>query len=275
MAYRVRPELPGEIHGGLQTGARLDHSSSSALVRPRRTPRRPDCPRHRPRCRATLNRRRWEAAGALAVAALVMGACNVAVSADGPGYSYNSPSPGTVIVSAPSTAGLNQREFFFDQSAPVEADSTVCATFASGQDIDQQGVALRINVTSNGTTGITVSRNIFGNVFNVFNVHVWNTGTDPSSPFEIIGQVTATSLPAGVPVYPLTMCARTVDDEVQFTVSRFPGPTRWGDPGASGQATLPPGAPATGQGGYFAAHMTPGTSMTFKNLTVDGSVSTP
>ena len=47
---------------------------------------------------------------------------------------------------------------------------------------------------------------------------------------------------------------------------------RWGSASQGGQAILPPGAPTSGLGGWFAGHLRPGTSMTFSDLTVDGTV---
>ena len=37
----------------------------------------------------------------------------------------------------------NNREFFWARQGHTEADQTVCATFASGQGIDQQGIVIR------------------------------------------------------------------------------------------------------------------------------------
>jgi hypothetical protein len=59
------------------------------------------------------------------------------------GYSYSAPSPGIVVVTAPNSSGGNNREFFWARQGHIEADQTVCATFASGQGIDQQGIVIR------------------------------------------------------------------------------------------------------------------------------------
>jgi len=45
-----------------------------------------------------------------------------------------------------------------------------------------------------------------------------------------------------------------------------------GSASQGGQAILPPGAPTSGLGGWFAGHLRPGTSMTFSDLTVDGTL---
>jgi hypothetical protein len=216
------------------------------------------------------------AAGGLIVVGVLLGACNVVVSNDGPSYSYSNADPGLVTVTAPSNAGSNEREFFYDQSSPVEADSTVCATFADGHDIDQQGIVLRLNWNSSGVTGITVSRNIFSNVFNVFNFHAWDTGADPSAPFSLFGDATVTNLSAIFVRYPIRMCAQIVGNTVEF-VEWTPGQPEpaWGSVAQGGSATIPADAPATGKGGYFISHLVPGTSTTFEGLTVDGVTVNP
>ena len=202
--------------------------------------------------------------------------CTTRVTRDCSGYTYATPSPGTVVVTAPKSSGANNREFFWGLRGRGEADLTVCATFSSGDGIDQQGIALRLNATaSGGTTGITVTRNIWMDAFNVFNFHVWNTAADPSTPFTQFGSKVIRGLPVRRPVYPLRMCARAVSttDEVEFVVwtSGQKEPT-WGSTTQGGEARIPAGAPSSGRGGWFAGHLTPGTSMTYRDLTVDGMV---
>jgi hypothetical protein len=200
------------------------------------------------------------------------------VTPDCSGYSYSNPSPGTVVVTAPKASGGNNREFFWSRSDRIEPDPTVCATFMTGQGIDQQGVVLRLNETADGdVTGISVTRNVWLGVFNTFNSHVWNTGADPTDPFRQFGSTVLRALPVRPAVYPLHLCARVAPatNDVQFLVWRN-GQAKppWGSTAQGGEATIPPGAPATGRGGWFAGHLTPGTSMTYSNLSVDGSVPT-
>ena len=176
------------------------------------------------------------------------------------------------MVKALKKSGANERQFFWDRKSPVEADSTVCATFASGGGLDQQGVVLRLNDATDDLTGITVTRNVFAYDFQTFNFHDWNTGSDPSSPFTQFGSVTISALPYAPAAYPLSLCARTVSatDEVQFVVwtAGMKQPT-WGDPTWGGEATIPAGAPTSGQGGFFVGHVRPGMPTTFTNLSVD------
>lgn len=204
--------------------------------------------------------------------------CTSRVTPDCSRYTYSSPSPGTVVVTAPKTSGGNNREFFWGLRGPIGADMTVCATFASGVGIDQQGVVVRMNTAvGGGVTGISVTRNIWLGAFDVFNFHVWNTAADPSTPFTQFGSVAVPELPVTPSVYPLSMCVRTVSasDDVQFVVwTKGQTRPRWGSGTQGGEAQIPAGAPATGRGGWFAGHLTPGTTMTYRDLSVDGTVAT-
>jgi hypothetical protein len=202
--------------------------------------------------------------------------CISRVTPDCEEYTYTSPGPGTVVVAAPRSSAGNNREFFWSPTGPIRPDLTVCATFAGGTGIDQQGVVLRLSLLAHGrVSGITVTRNVWGSAFDVFNYHVWNTLTDPAEPFTQFGSTVIRALPVAPEVYPLHLCARTVSatDSVEFVVWTA-GRTRppWGSADQSGQATIPSGAPTSGRGGWFAGHLQPGTSMTYRDLTVDGQV---
>jgi hypothetical protein len=223
--------------------------------------------------------------------------CNVPVTPDGTPYTYTvSNGGGTVTVMASATTGENNREFFWSPYSPYEAYSTVCATFSSGPGIDQQGqpdqqgILLRLNDDGgDNITGITVMRNIIFDDYQIFNFHVWNVA-DTAAPYEQFGATSLSWIPFAPPLYPLSMCARIVpvvsgSSEVQFVVwypePTLPSgaanpcqtrPTVWGDTTCGGEAALPSNAPEAGQGGFYAGHLVPGTSMTYTNLMVDGAV---
>ena len=120
-------------------------------------------------------------------------------------------------------------------------------TFLNGKGFDQQGIVLRLQPLMDGrVSGITVTRNVWGAAFDVFNYHVWNTRSDPQNPFTQFGSTIVPTPPdRSLAVYPLHLCARTATatDTVQFVVwtgraDRAPlGTTDQG-----GQATLPPRA---------------------------------
>jgi hypothetical protein len=196
-------------------------------------------------------------------------AVKAAVTPDGHPYRFVVDGS-TVIVTASKHSGSDEREFFWDRKSPVEADSTVCATFASGGGLDQQGVVLRLTDAAGVITGITVTRNVFAYDFQTFNFHIWDTATSP--PYTQFGSVTISALPYAPATYPLNLCARTVSaaDEVELVVWTA-GMTQpaWGDPTWGGGATIPAGAPAAGRGGFFVGHVRPGMPTTFTNLSVD------
>jgi hypothetical protein len=233
------------------------------------------------------------------VAAAVLGATVAGCGADGPAtdtaaaqsgasscinrvtpdcgaYTYSSPRPGTVVVSASRSSAINNREFFWSRSGPVGADQSVCATFVNGRGFDQQGIVLRLTrLAGNRVTGITVTRNVWMGAFDVFNFHVWDTRAGSDSAFLMFGSTIVPTLPIAPAVYPLHLCARTVTttNVVQF-VAWTPGQARpdWGSSASGGQATIPVGAPSSGHGGWFAGHLKPGTSMTYTDLSADGAV---
>jgi len=204
--------------------------------------------------------------------------CTVRVTADCTGYTYANPAPGSVVVTAATSSGGNNREFFWAEQGRNEADQTVCATFAAGGGIDQQGVVVRLHMMSGGgISAITVTRNIWAQVFDIFNFHVWNTAEDPSSPFTLFGSTVIPGLPVAPEAYPLNLCVRTVSSRniVQFVVwSRGQGRPGWGSTTQGGQAVIPAGAPGAGRGGWFAGHLVPGTSMVYTHLSVDGETPT-
>ncbi len=202
--------------------------------------------------------------------------CTARVTPDCSGYSYSNPSPGAVVVTAPKGSGGNNREFFWSQEQRSEPDLTVCATFATGQGNDQQGIVLRLRMHPNGAvSAITVTRNVWLGIYDVFNFHVWSTTSGSSSSFRQFGSAVVTELPTRPAVYPLNMCARTVqaDRVVEFVVwtngEKKPG---WGSLTQAGEAKIPDDAPSSGCGGWFAGHVAPGTSMTYSKLSIDGAV---
>ena len=152
----------------------------------------------------------------------------------------------------------------------------MCATFVNGAGFHQQGIVLRLDpMAHDRVSGITATRNVWLSAFDVFNFHVWNTRTDPENPFTPFGSTVVRTLPIAPAVHPLHPCARTVttSETVQFVVwSTGQRRPPWGSTIQGGQAAIPMGAPTGGQGGWFAGHLRPGTSMTFSDLTVDGTV---
>ena len=210
--------------------------------------------------------------------AICLSACHAVVTPDGTPYTYNNDVAGVMLVTASTTTGGNDREFLWDGSSPIEADSTVCAQFYNGTGTDQQGIALRISESNGNYEAITVTRNVYLGDWSYINFHTWNTdptfvASNGGSPFTLFSTVDLSEYLGTTPepIYPLDMCARTVGDLAQFIVWKASDPQpAWGSTTQGGQATIPSAAPAAGQGGWFAGHLAPGTSMFYTNLSVDG-----
>lgn len=198
----------------------------------------------------------------------------VSVTPDGAGYSYWHPGPGAVVVAAPESSGVNEREFFWEGNSPEEPDSTVCETVSTGHGIDQQGIVLRLNDSDGTVQAITVTRNVVFSDFQTFNFHVWNT-SNSDHPFTLFGQTILRFLPYAPAVYPLNMCARTVTatNQVQFVVwTAGQSQPPWGDPDQGGEATIPAGSPTSGGEGFFAGHVIAGSNMVLTDLRIDGQL---
>ena len=144
---------------------------------------------------------------------------------NGSPYTYNESGAGTVTVSASSATGGNDREFSGTTAVRRKRTRRCAQRFASGQGNDQQGLVLRLNDVDGVYTGITVMRNVYLGLFDLFNFHTWNT--DPAfeagnsgSPFLKFGSTFIPGLPVAPAVYPLDMCARTVTSQniIQFVL---------------------------------------------------------
>jgi len=164
------------------------------------------------------------------------------VTADCTAYTYASPGPRTVMVSAPTSSGSNNREPFWDTGGPHGPDLTVCARFVDGSGVDRQGVVLRMDrVAGGGVAAITVTRNVWAGAFDEFNSHVGNTRTDPPNPISQFGSPVVPEPPVGPAVCPLHLCARTVADNhtVEF-VAWTDGQSRPASGSARGRAAIIP-----------------------------------
>jgi hypothetical protein len=215
--------------------------------------------------------------GALLVGQYSAGSTTLAprfqVTPDGTAYTYLY-SNSTVTVTASSTSGANDRELFWAYNAITESNTTACATFSGGQDLDQPGIAMRIE--DDGNQAVTVTENIFssgGSPKNQFDFDTWNTANYPA--FNEFGTATISGLPSSPATWPLNMCAQITGNLVQFVVWTSGTQPAWGDPTWGGQATLPSAAPSSGQTGFYVGHLTPGTSLEYSNLTVDGQATNP
>jgi hypothetical protein len=181
----------------------------------------------------------------------------------------------SVVVSAPpANDDGNLRLVFVDPGQPVRADQEVCATWTEASSpYDQQGVALRVD-TDGPTRAVTVTKNVWGGIFDVFNVHTW----DASQPNGGLRHLASMSLapvlkPEGrlLPL-PWRICARAVGDTLTFKVWPADRPEpRWDD-GVHGMSVpLPAGTPEAGRPGWYAGHVMGGQHLTYTELSGGGA----
>ena len=209
----------------------------------------------------------------LVVAAIVLTALWKPVSPGGAPYSYSAASSGTVIVSASTITGGNDREFFYSTADSTYADSSACER-VSGTSPAQPGIAFRVTDENNVTTAVTVTENVFGSSgYNYFNIHIWDTSQSPV--YHLVGQVKINALPSSPQPEPLNVCADITGRLVRFVAWTSGTQPAWGDPNWGGSVTLPSDAPTSGYTGFFAGHVPAGTSADYSNLTVDGAVDNP
>jgi hypothetical protein len=180
-----------------------------------------------------------------------------------------------VTMKAPTTnTGGNTRAVFWREGAVDTADQEVCATWVSHSGVDrQEGVALRVRSAQGRTRAITVTNNVVYGARWGFNVHVMDSGS--STPHIKIGGFLLEEVfrPDGpgttrLPPHPWRMCARVVGSVVSFIVwPTTHAEPAWDDARYGGSVTLPTGWTAVGKPGWYAAHLRPGESMVYDDLT--------
>jgi hypothetical protein len=170
-------------------------------------------------------------------------------------------------VSAPPTnRGGNTRIVWTVPWTPATSTNGVCATWTSASaDTVQQGVVLRWN----GTTGVTVSKNVYAGLYPVINVHTWDVSRPvdqgrltllTQTPLTGLGWPSATAVPL-----PWRVCASATAGIVRFKAwpTSTPEPDD-SDPCCTGGA---PVAITEGRPGWYAGHLRAGQHVTYTDLT--------
>jgi hypothetical protein len=197
----------------------------------------------------------------------------VALTRDGRG-SYGVVRTGTdLTVTGLLTGGANTRTALWRRDVEVSADELSCATWvAETAPYNQPGAALRLRPVPGGTTGVTVTKNVWFLGGWVFNVHVWDTRAP--DPFTLVGQVvldaTFRQADGWTRPFPWRLCARAVGDRVDVLV--WPAAQvepAWGDPAYGGSVALPTGWNYPGVPGWYAGHLGVGDQITFTGLTAE------
>jgi hypothetical protein len=191
------------------------------------------------------------------------------------------PSPGSVVVSSPTTnTSGNLRMLFRAPDVPVATDEIGCMGIAAQTAAyNQQGVALRIRTISGRTQAILITKNIFPSTKTLLNVHVFDS-TAASTLTQIAGfDYTAifgnyypdASDPTWRPASPLpwNVCARVNGSTVQVKAWRGDeNQPAWDALEAHNRTVALPGSGWTyaGQAGWFVGHLSPGDRTTFTGL---------
>jgi hypothetical protein len=180
---------------------------------------------------------------------------------------------GSISMSAPSTnGGTNLREVFWPSSQRSSKDSQVCATWSDQSSPSvQQGVALRVVTGSGRTRALTVTKNIWGGAYWVFNVHTWDSSS--SSPFTLVSQHDMSSVVWAdnqAKALPWRICARVIGPSLTFKVwlpDRETEPS-WNDQTHMASTTVPSDYPGSGKTGWYVGHIPPGGSAHYTGLQV-------
>jgi hypothetical protein len=221
--------------------------------------------------------RRWRVPAALFLTALLGAACTT--------YDFHDKAPlvsavltGTDpydMASSPGKASFvshvadqNTREVFWPSDSPAVSSSETCATWETGDNV-QQGAALRIRKVTGGYRLITVTKNIWLGAYWIFNFHVWDSSKSPA--FTLLGGIDLSGefLQSGTTAWPLPwyMCTRAYGSTLEFKAWRA-GQTQpaYGDSHYGGAKTLPAGWNDPGATGWYIGHVPTNSGASFTDL---------
>lgn len=215
---------------------------------------------------------------ALGVAAgVILGSVTAALGAAGPfgtrvltadgGDTYvnlSSVRTNLVVVAPGTNSGSNTRVTYWHSSTPIAAGGISCATWDSFPVTAQPGLAHNISPAG----GLTVTRNVWGGAYWVFNVHTWLPNGTGGYAFTQVAQMDwGTVIGAGTPeTLPWRVCSWLSGTSLRVKLwfpSSEPEPS-WADPDRTRSATVPSTAP--GRGGWYVGHLPPGGAMVMTAL---------
>jgi hypothetical protein len=177
--------------------------------------------------------------------------------------------PSTVLSAAAGNRDGNIRVVFVDAAGPVLADQQTCATWSDQTGpFNQQGVALRVS-DDGPTRAITVTKNVWGGVSDIFNVHIWDTSQPTGGIRYLGGESLGPALHVNGQLAPLPwrICAKAVGRVVSFKVwPANQAEPAWTDPIHSRSMQLPADAPVTGRPGWYGAHLYEGAHITYTDM---------
>ena len=172
---------------------------------------------------------------------------------------------GTVAVEADGrNTGTNSRGLLYPDDADPGTDARSCATTTVPHRWVQEGVALRIAPTGHGETGalraITVTRNVWGDTAEIYNVHLWDTtpAMTPSA-MSISELVDSADLSAALDEAPSEgrrLCARIEGRVLEFKVwLADDAEPDWGDPLHTHTTEVPESWVYPGRSGLYFGHL--------------------
>ena len=170
-------------------------------------------------------------------------------------------------VKAPTTnAAGNTRITWTPAGEDATVDHGACATFGTASaNVNQQGVMVRWD----GTRGVTATKNVWGGLNTVVNIHTWDTTSQ--TPYTLVAQFPLAGLGYGTghpAPLPWRMCMAATGSTVAFKVWPTSGPEPAdGDPCCSGSATVTLVGP--GRPGWYVGHLHPGDTVTYTDLSTE------
>lgn len=176
----------------------------------------------------------------------------------------------SMTVAAPvSNTGGNLRRVYWPAGQSARGDGTVYATWtARTADSVQEGLAHHIT----NTRAVTVTKNVWAEVYWVFNVHTWDGTTFVQiAQFDMIDVMFVAG--GGYRPLPWRVASRMVGPVLTFKIwfpTMVPPMTEpsWTDPVYTRSTTVPDGWLSPGNVGWYAGHLLPGGSVQYTSLSV-------
>ena len=179
----------------------------------------------------------------------------------------------------------NNREIFWNPNTSNSPSATQCATWVSGKDIGQNGLAFRIDKRADGSTNaIVLERNIWAYAYWKFVPIMFHNGHEYVEDFEGIDGIDLSPYlgTAREAIWPLRICASLgADDVLSFAVAKesdvMPPLSNPGLQGGSWKLDISryfhTSQGETGKnGGIYAAHIPQGTTLVFEDVALSGSL---
>lgn len=192
----------------------------------------------------------------------------VTLTGDGPDTVVVAGTPDFTTVSAPlGNTGANLRAAWLPAGSAASAEQAVCATWSgSTHAVVQEGALLRWT----GTTGITVTKNVWLGTYTSVNIHRWDLARPVGDGrFTLLAAfpLPAIAGPGGGPrPLPWRLCASASADRVRFELWPLTrGEPAAGDACCTGSVALPATGP--GRAGWYAGHLRPGHTVAYTALT--------